>query len=328
MMLKLSVVTSLYRSSRYIDAFYRRIVADAETLTPVFEIVFVNDASPDDSLEVARRLCAADSRVKIIDLARNFGQHRALMCGMRHADGECVFLIDVDLEEEPENLGRFWRAMDEDPEIDVVVGQLEKKTLPFTKTFTSDLFYKVFNAFSPVKVSDRDIVSRLMRRSYVDALLQYGETELFLPAVWKDAGFRQKRIVATKMYDGNSSYTFRKKLTMAIDAITSFSSKPLTGIFYLGLISSGTAGLVILYLFVQKIFWGRVFLGWTSLMAALFLIGGVIIFSIGVVGIYVSKIFSEVKGRPTSIVRAIYQGDRVRAPLAADDSRREQEWQG
>lgn len=327
-MLKLSVVTSLYRSSPYIDAFYRRIVADAEKLTPAFEIVFVNDASPDDSLEVARRLCATDPRVKVIDLARNFGQHRALMCGMRHAGSECVFVIDVDLEEEPENLGRFWRAMEEDPETDVVVGQLDKKTLPFAKAFTSDIFYKVFNAFSPVQVSDRDIVSRLMRRSYVDALLQYGETELFLPAVWKDAGFRQKRIVATKVYDGNSSYTFRKKLTMAVDAITSFSSKPLTGIFYLGLLSSGTAALAILYLLAQKLFWGRVFLGWTSLMATLFLIGGVIIFSIGVVGVYISKIFLEVKARPTSLVRAVYQGNRVEAPFVAEDSPREQEWQG
>ena len=326
--MRLSVVTSLYRSSRYIDAFYRRTVADAETLTSAFEIVFVNDASPDDSLEVARQLCATDPRVKVIDLARNFGQHRALTCGMRHATGDRVFVIDVDLEEDPENLGRFWRAMDEDPETDVVVGQLAQKTLPFRKAFTSDLFYRVFNAFSPVQVSNRDIVSRLMKRSYVDALMQYGETELFLPAVWKDAGFRQKRVVATKVFDGNSSYTFRKKLAMAIDAITSFSSKPLIGIFYLGLFSSGTAALAILYLFVQKLFWGRVFLGWTSLMAALFLIGGVIIFSIGVVGIYISKIFLEVKGRPTSLVRAIYQGDRVHAPLATGDSHRKHEWQG
>lgn len=328
MMLKLSIVTSLYRSARYIDEFYSRIVADAKKLTTSFEILFVNDASPDNSLELARRLCAADPRVRVIDLARNVGQHRALMSGLRYANGERVFLIDVDLEEQPENLGRFWSAMDEDPETDVVVGQLEKKTLPFSKALTSDLFYKVFNTLSPVQVSDRDIVSRLMKRSYVSALLQYGETELFLPAVWKEAGFRQKRVVATKVFDGNSSYTFRKKFTMAIDAITSFSSKPLTGIFYLGLLSSGIAASVILYLLALKLFWGHVFLGWTSLMAALFLIGGVIIFSIGVVGIYISKIFLEVKRRPTSLVRAIYHCDRVHAPLATEDPFKEGEWQG
>jgi len=178
-----------------------------------------------------------------------------------------------------------------------------------------------------VQLSDRDIVSRLMKRSYVNALLQYGEIELFLPAVWKDAGFMQQRIITTKVFDGSSSYTFRKKLTMAIDAITSFSSKPLTGIFYLGLLSSGTAALVIVYLLAQKLFWGRVFQGWTSLMAALFLIGGVIIFSIGVVGIYISKIFLEVKGRPTSLVRTIYHSGRTQAPLGTGDSCGGREWQ-
>jgi putative glycosyltransferase len=310
-MTKLSIVTSLYRSSRYIDEFYRRIEDAAQVLTADVEFIFVNDASPDDSLDVARCLCAIDARVKVIDLARNFGQHRSLMCGIQHATGERVFIIDVDLEEEPENLVEFWRVMEEDAEIDVVVGRLENKTLPFFKAATSDLFYKIFNAFSPVSVSDRDIVSRLMKRNYVDALLQYGETELFLPAVLSDAGFRQKRVIATKVFDGQSSYTFRKKLAMAVDAITSFSNKPLMGIFYLGLVFSTGASLMILYLFLQKMFWGQVFLGWTSLMAALFLIGGIIIFSIGVVGIYISKVFLEVKGRPNFLVRRIYQSDRA-----------------
>ncbi|MDR5779079.1 glycosyltransferase family 2 protein [Caballeronia sp. LZ065] len=306
----ISIVTTLYRSSRYIEEFHRRIAADAEKLTQAFEIIFVNDGSPDDSLHVARSVCERDSRVKVLDLARNFGQHRALMCGIRHAVGERVFIIDVDLEELPENLGRFWHAMNEDPETDVIVGQLTQKTMPRFKGTASDLFYKLFNAFSSVRLSDRDIIARLMKRNYVDALLDYHETEIFLPAVWVDAGFRQKRIVATKTFDGMSSYTFRKRLSMAVEAITSFSSKPLIMIFYVGLLFSAGATLVIVYLLMQKLFMGRVFQGWTSLMAGLFLIGGIIIFSLGVVGIYVSKIYLEVKARPNSIVRKIYQADR------------------
>ncbi|CAE6888118.1 Putative glycosyltransferases [Paraburkholderia domus] len=307
--MKLSVVTTLYRSSRYIEEFYERIAADAKRLTNDFEIIFVNDGSPDDSLDVARRLCARDSRVKVCDLARNFGQHRALMCGLRHAIGERVFIIDVDLEELPENLGRFWHAMDEDEETDVIVGQLTEKTMPFWKGATSDLFYKLFNALSSVTLSDRDIIARLMKRNYVDALIHYGETEVFLPAIWVDAGFRQKRVVATKSFDGNSSYTLRKKLTMAVEAITSFSSKPLIMIFYLGLLFFVGSAAVIVYLLLRKLVWGSVFLGWTSLMAVLFLIGGTIIFALGVVGIYISKIYLEVKARPNSIVRKIYHRD-------------------
>lgn len=309
--MKLSIVTTLYRSSRYIEEFYKRISFDAQKFTDEFEIIFVNDGSPDDSLDVVRKICSRDPRVKVYDLARNFGQHRALMCGLRYAKGDRVFVIDVDLEEMPENLGRFWIAMDEDDETDVVVGQLAKKTMPFWKGATSDLFYKVFNALSSVKLSDRDIVARLMKRAYVDALLSYGETEVFLPAIWADAGFRQKRVVATKSFDGNSSYTLQKRIRMAVEAITSFSSKPLVMIFYVGLLFSGSAAGVIVYLLMRKIFWGNLFLGWTSLMAVLFLIGGIIIFSLGVVGIYISKIYLEVKARPNSIIRKVYHRDSM-----------------
>lgn len=304
--MELSIVTTLYRSSRYIEEFYRRIVATAEPLTEDFEIILVNDGSPDDSIEVARTIQRRDARVTVIDLARNVGQHRALMCGLTYAHGARVFLTDIDLEEEPENLSRFWRAMDEDKETDVVIGELMKKTLPFWKRLTSDLFYKVFNLFSTVQVSDRDIVARLMKRNYVDALIMYGERELFFPAVWADAGFRQRRVLATKTFDGNSSYTFRKKLMMAVEAITSFSSKPLVLIFYLGLLFSMGAFIAIVYLLARKLFWGHVFLGWTSLMATIFMIGGIIIFALGIVGIYISKIYLEVKARPTAIVRKIY----------------------
>ena len=302
----LSIVATLYLSSRYLPEFHQRISAEARKLTDDYEIVLVNDGSPDDSLGVARKICTSDPRVKVIDLSRNYGHHRAMMCGIQHTQGARVFLIDVDLEESPEALGRFWQHMDADPETDVVVGQLKSKTVPFFKRFTSDSFYRVFNTFSSVKISDRDIVSRLMNRAYVNAISGYGEQEIFFPAIWEDAGFTQRRIEATKTYDGHSTYTLRKKLVMSVDAIAAFSSKPLIYVFYLGLLFSFGASLFIIYLVARKFMVGQVFLGWTSLMAVLFFIGGIIIFSLGVVGIYVSKIYVEVKGRPQAVIRKIY----------------------
>ena len=306
----LSIVTTLYLSSRYVEEFHRRITDQAQQLTDKYELIFVNDGSPDNSLDVARRICARDPHVKVVDLSRNFGHHRAMMCGIQQAEGDRVFLIDVDLEESPEALSGYWSAMQANPEADVVVGELQAKTVPLLKRFNSDLFYKVFNAMSSVKISDREIVSRLMKRSYVDALLRYGERDIFFPAIWADAGFNQTKIAATKSFDGNSSYTLRKKLVMAVDAVTAFSSKPLIYIFYLGVSFSVGALFFIAYLVVRKIWVGQVFLGWTSLMAVLFFIGGIIIFSLGVVGIYISKIFVEVKARPHTLVRRIYVGDR------------------
>lgn len=304
----LSIVTTLYCSAKYAEEFYRRINAEAQKLTDSYEIVFVNDGSPDESLNIVRRICVSDTRVKVLDLSRNYGHHRAMMCGIQHAKGDRVFLIDVDLEELPEALGSFWTAMEQSPDTDVVVGELKAKTVPFFKRLASDSFYRIFNAFSPVKISDRAVVSRMMNRPYVDAISAYGEREIFFPAIWVDAGFKQDTIPATKLYDGDSSYTMRKKLTMAVDAITSFSSKPLIYIFYLGLLFSLGAMVFIVYLVARKILLGQVFLGWTSLMAVLFFIGGIIIFSLGVVGIYISKIYVEVKARPNSIIRKIHVG--------------------
>lgn len=303
----LSIVATLYSSSKYIPAFHERISRVAQTLTKNYEIVFVNDGSPDDSLAVARGICEHDSKVKVVDLSRNFGHHRAMMCGVKHALGDRVFLIDVDLEELPELLGTFWQTMETDPEIDVVVGELQEKTVPFFKKVVSSMFYSVFNALSAVRISNREIVSRLMNRAYVNALVEYQEREIFFPAIWVDAGFRQIKIPATKTFDGNSTYTIRKRLVMAVEAVTSFSSMPLIYIFYLGLLFSLSSAIFICFLLLRKLFIGHVILGWTSLMAVLFLVGGIIIFSLGVVGIYVSKIYIEIKARPNSIVRKIYQ---------------------
>ncbi|MGZ4994181.1 MAG: glycosyltransferase family 2 protein [Methylobacter sp.] len=309
--MKLSIVTTLYCSSRYIEEFHKRITAEANKVTDSYEIIFVNDGSSDDSLSVVQKICEQDAHVKVIDLSRNYGHHRAMMCGIQHSKGERVFLIDVDLEEQPESLSQFWQVMNVENDIDVVVGELAEKTVPFLKRVTSDLFYKVFNSLSIVKISSRDIVSRLMTRDYVNALIEYSEKEIFFPAIWEDAGFRQLRVVATKSYDGSSTYTLRRKLAMAVDAITSFSSKPLIYIFYLGLMFSLGSLAFIAYLIIRKFLVGQVVLGWTSVMAAQFLIGGIIIFSLGIIGIYLSKIYIQVKSRPNCIVKKIYQHTNI-----------------
>lgn len=305
--MNLSIVTTLYSSSRYIEEFYIRISKEAEAITDSYELIFVNDGSPDDSLAIARKLADKDEHIKVIDLSRNYGHHRAMMCGLEYAEGDRIFLIDVDLEELPEKLSQFWWVMEKDQDVDVVIGELVEKSVPFFKRSTSNLFYKLFNLLSVVKISSRDIVSRLMTRDYVNALKEYSEKEIFLPAIWEDTGFRQVRVPATKSYDGNSTYTMKNKLTMAVDAITSFSSKPLIYIFYLGLMFSSGSILFMAFLIIRRLTVGSAILGWTSMFAALFLIGGIIIFSLGIIGIYLSKIYIQVKLRPNSIVKNVFQ---------------------
>lgn len=305
----LSIVTTLYKSSRYITEFHRRITTQAKGLTKSYEVIYVDDGSPDNSNEVVREICDNDAHVVLVELSRNFGHHKAMMCGISYAKGEKVFLIDVDLEESPETLQEFWHEMEKDHSIDYVVGETEVKIVPFASKITSNLFYKLFNLFSNIKISNRELVSRLMTRSYVNSLVAYNEKELFIPGIWADVGFKVKRVLANKIHNGDSSYTFRKKAQMAVDAITSFSNKPLIYIFYMGILISLSSMVFIVYLVVRKLFFGIIAQGFTSIMAALLFIGGIIIFSLGIIGIYVSKIYLEVKARPRTIVRQIYKQD-------------------
>lgn len=310
--MKLSIVTTLYQSSRYIEEFHRRVTSAAREITDDYELIFVNDGSPDDSLEVAKKLLARDHHIVIVDLSRNFGHHRAMMTGLERARGEFVFLIDVDLEECPENLTPFWDYLVAHPEADVVIGESQKrKQGGFTRRLASSWFYDLFNFLSYIKISNRELVSRLMRRTYVESLISYQERELFIPGIWAHAGYNQHYLPAEKTFDGNSTYTLRRKLTMVVDAVTSFSAKPLLMVFYTGIVFVITATFVILYVIVQKLLFGYSVVGWASLVAILFFIGGVTIFSLGVVGIYIAKIYTEVKQRPTSIVKTIYCEDRA-----------------
>ena len=282
----------------------------AGTITDDYELIFVNDGSPDDVLSVMKTLLAGDRHIRIIDLSRNFGHHRAMMTGLEHAKGEFVFLIDVDLEEHPENLSVFWEYLTAHTEVDVVIGEaLSKKPGGFVRSLLSSLFYRVFNLLSHTKTSSKELVSRLMRRKYVDSLIAYQERELYMPGIWAHVGYNQHYLPAEKTFDGHSTYTLRRKLMLAVDAITSFSSKPLMMVFQTGIIFVIGAVLVVIYLVINKLLYGYSIAGWASLVAILFFIGGVVIFSLGIVGLYVAKIYAEVKQRPNSIVKAIYRQD-------------------
>jgi putative glycosyltransferase len=304
---KLSIVTTLYQSSRYLEEFYQRMTATARAITEDYELIFVNDGSPDNSLEVAKKLLAADRHVVILDLSRNFGHHRAMMTGLERAIGDYVFLVDVDLEEYPENLTAFWDYLSTHAEADVVIGELQtRKQGGLVRRLASSWFYDVFNFLSFIKISEKGLVVRLMRRTYVDSLVSYQERELFIPGIWAHAGYNQHYLPAEKTYDGNSTYTLRRRISLAVDAITSFSAKPLLMVFYTGVLFVIGACLVILYLVLNKLVYGYAIPGWASLVSSLFFIGGVIIFSIGILGIYIAKIYTEVKQRPNSIIKAVY----------------------
>ena len=308
--MKLSIVATLYKSAPYITEFHQRASVVAKQLVgEEYEIVFVNDGSPDNSLDVALKLTKLDNHVVVVDLSRNFGHHKAMMTGLGYATGEQVFLIDSDLEEEPEWLLSFAKQM-ETEESDVVYGVQSKRRGGLFEQATGKLFYKTFRFLTGIAQPNDIVTARLMSRRYVNALLLHEERELNIGGLWVITGFKQAQKIVQKHATSPTTYSLSQKLSHLVNAVTSFSSKPLVYTFYSGLFISITAITYIAYLTI------RYFIaappdGYTSIIASVWFFSGLIIFFIGLQGIYISKVFSEVKQRPYSIIRHVYKNSEL-----------------
>ncbi|MET0777251.1 MAG: glycosyltransferase family 2 protein [Pseudomonas mandelii] len=304
--MKLSIVATLYQSAAYLVEFHQRASAAAQKLVgDDYEIVLVNDGSPDNSLETAVGLTEQDNHVMVVDLSRNFGHHKAMMTGLAHATGERIFLIDSDLEEEPEWLLTFAQQMAEDQN-DVVYGVQERRKGNFLERISGRWFYGLFRLLTGLNLPENIVTARLMTRRYVDALLSHQEREVFMAGLWHITGFVQNPRLIKKHSTSETTYTFRRKMSLLVNSVTSFSNAPLIGIFYIGLAISLLSCVYITYLLIIKLTQATPVDGWTSVMASIWLLGGMIISFIGVVGIYLSKIFSETKQRPYTIVRQVH----------------------
>ncbi|SRR6266496_2226757 len=314
----LSIVTTLYCTATYLEEFYARSIMAAESVTSEFEIILVNDGSPDNSLQIALSLYEKDKRVRVIDLSRNFGHHKALMTGLAHALGELVFLIDSDLEEDPEWLEAFYEKL-RATEAAVVFGVQRKRKGKLFERLSGAIFFKIFNALSTQPIPQNVITARLMTRRYVSALVQHQERETMIAGLWALTGFKQVSVSVEKTHNSTSTYTLRRKVSHLVNAITSFSSKPLVLIFYLGCVILLLSTIAGLDLIMRKLIFGTLLEGWASLIVSIWLLGGLTIFCLGVIGIYLSKVFIEVKQRPYTIVQDIYE----RSPAASDPSRHE-----
>lgn len=306
--MKLSIVATLYQSAPYIAEFHQRTsAASTQLVGEDYEIILVNDGSPDNSLNLAMQLADSNEHVVVVDLSRNFGHHKAMMTGLSYAKGERVFLIDSDLEEEPECLIGFADLMKDDT-CDVVYGVQEQRKGNWFERWSGQWFYRLFKSLTGVALPENVVTARLMTRRYVDALLRHEEREVFIAGLWHITGFAQRPQIVKKHNTSKTTYNFRRKMSLLVNSVTSFSNAPLVSIFYVGISISLFALFYIVYLSVHWIFFAKPLSGWTSVMASIWLLGGMVISFIGLLGIYLSKIFSETKQRPYTIVRQVYAG--------------------
>jgi putative glycosyltransferase len=303
--IEVSIVTSVYKSSRYIRDFYLHACRVADILKVPIEIIFVNDGSPDDSLELAVDIHHGDPRVKVIDLSRNFGHHRALMTGFSYASGKLIYVTDSDLEESMDFLVVCHDRMRQG-DCDVVYGYQEHRKGRFFERLTGGFFWWLFNVLSSTKLPRNLVTARLMTRRYVLSLLQHRENDPFIAGLWMLTGYVQVGCPIVKTSIGTSSYSLRKRLSLTITSITSFSGRPLLLSAVVGIVICAVAFVLVAYLVARWLLFGNAVEGWTSVIISVWIIGGVNLFFIGLVGLYISKIFNEVKQRPKAIVRAVY----------------------
>jgi putative glycosyltransferase len=303
--MKLSIVSSMYNAESYISEFVTRVRAAAIDVSADYEIILVNDGSTDHSLPIARELGRLKNDLVVVDLTRNFGQHRALLEGMKLSDGERVFLIDSDLEEDPAWLTKFDSLMNETG-ADMVSGVQAARRGRGVDRVVGEAFYSSLNRLTKFKIPKNPVTARLLTRQFCDAVARFGEQAIFLPGIFSYAGFEHVTTSVSKTRIRPSGYSTRQKITLAINAITSFSSAPLRYIFYLGFLLFGASLLASCVFVLAWYFFSEAPTGWTSLIISVWALGGLIMMALGVIAMYVGRIFDEVKGRPVTLVRAVY----------------------
>lgn len=303
--MKLSIVTTLYRSAPGLREFHRRSMAAAAELTPDVELILVDDGSPDESLELALALQTEDPRITVVELARNFGHHKAMMTGLRHATGSLVFLIDSDLEEAPESLLQFHAKL-EDEGWDVVFGVQRARRGGFFERVSGHVFYRVIELLSDRGIPQNLLTARLMRSDYVKALVAHEDRSFQMSDLWVLTGFRQAPMEMEKLALSPSTYSIARRVRMAVDHVTTTSTRLLYLVFYFGLLLSSLAVGVALVLLARYLTHGVAMDGWTSLFLSVWFFGGLIVLVLGILGIYIAALLNEAKRRPYTHLRRLH----------------------
>jgi len=301
----LSLVVPVFNESAVIGAFYDRATAALAALPGLgYEIIFVDDGSRDDSFAQLSGLARADSHLRVIRFSRNFGHQIAITAGIDHARGDCVAVIDADLQDPPELIATMverWREG-----FDVVYGvRADRSGESRTKLLTAKLFYRLLRRVAkidvPVDVGD----FRLMSRRAIDQFKQLREKDRFVRGLVAWIGFPQTGVPyhRDQRFAGETKYPYTKMLKFAFDGITSFSTVPLKLATWLGYLASVLAFLYMMSVFVQKAL-GITVQGWATVMVAMLFLGGVQLISLGIIGEYLGRVFTELKRRPMYIVES------------------------
>lgn len=299
---KISVVSPVYRGEKMVSELVRRNVEALNSMNVDYEIILVNDASPDNSWQAIEQECKKNPKVKGLNLSRNFGQHYAITAGLSYAQGEWVVVMDCDLQDRPEEIPNLYKKAQEG--YDSVLAQRVQRTDGWFKRMGSKCFYKVFSYLTETKQDASVANFGIYNRKVIDAVLSMGDAMRYFPTQIQWVGFKRAYlpIQHDERAEGKSTYNLRRLFRLAFDTIISFSDKPMRLMVKMGVLVT-LASFIVGIVFLVRYCLGEIeVLGFTSLIISLWLLGGIIISLIGVVGIYLGKLFEKAKDRPIFIV--------------------------
>lgn len=304
--MKISVVIPCYRCSKTIEELYFRVKEQIELkLKLEYELIFINDSSPENDWEIIKKICSGDKKVKGINFSRNFGQHYAIIAGLDKSTGDKIVVMDGDLQDIPEEIEKLYLKSEEG--YDIVLARREKRKDGFMKKFFSKMFYKVLSYLTETKQDATVANFGMYSKRAIKAVLSMNDSVKYFPTMIKWVGFTKSSINVEhgKRSEGEGAYSLKKRVNLAIEIMLDFSDRPLRMTAKLGLVISMFAVIYALYISIKAYLGIKEVEGWASLFVSIWFLSGLIIFSLGIVGIYIAKIFDEVKDRPKYIIMEI-----------------------
>ncbi|MDR1665306.1 MAG: glycosyltransferase family 2 protein [Clostridiales bacterium] len=299
-----SVVIPAYNEQEVIAETYRRLTSVMRGMGETYELVFVNDGSRDETAKIIAGFCESDSSVRLLNFTRNFGHMPALTAGMDYAQGAAVFVIDADLQDPPEvfpQMAALWKQG-----YDVVYGKRKRRRGETVfKRWSAKIFYRLINALTTVELPVDTGEFRLIDRKVCDAVNQLHEKNRYIRGLVSWVGFKQVAVeyVREERFAGETKYPLKKMLAFAMDALTSFSYKPLKLATTLGFFISLLSFVYMLFILFQRLFTDTTITGWASTVGLILFTQGIVLMILGLMGEYIGRIYDEIKNRPVYILR-------------------------
>ena len=304
---KFSIIVPCYNEEKAIPLFYEELLKNLKGFpkTVEFEILFINDGSKDDTLKIVKDLAKKDSKVKYISFSRNFGKEAAIFAGLENATGDYVTLMDADLQDPPSLLKEMYQAVTKEGYDAVGTRRSTRKGEPIIRSFFARLFYKLINKMTSIEMVDgaRDYV--FMKRIVADAIISLKEYNRYTKGLFSFVGFNVKWIEYKNVQRvaGETKWSFWKLTKYALEAITAFSTTPLILASFIGILFCIISFLLILVIIGKTIIFGDPTSGWPSLVCIIFMLSGIQLFFLGIIGQYLAKTYLEVKQRPIYIIK-------------------------